>query len=129
EDGSTITDSASVTESTSSAPSIFSPARPDTSGGRLTDGEPVTPPLSPGAAVRAGKDVELRGQNLSDVQPGKPGPRYTSQLAAFDHDRDENGHLPLSSRNPESTLRPRHRTFARSVEDLDATPRASMYLP
>ena len=129
EDGSTITDSASVTESTSSAPSIFSPARPDSSGGRLTDGEPITPPLSPSATVRTGKAVDRRGLQVFDIPSENPDPRPTSQFAAFDHDRDEKRHLPSSSRNPESTLRPRNRVLEQSVEDLDATPRASMYLP
>jgi distribution and morphology protein 34 len=118
EDGSTITDSASVTESTSSAPSIFSPARPTSSGGRLTD-EPVTPPMSP----------DRSRVHLSDTPFEHPHPRSSSHFVAFDHDRDEKRSLPSSSRNPERTLRPRNRILERSVEDLDATPRASMYLP
>jgi distribution and morphology protein 34 len=129
EDGSTITDSASVTESTSSAPSIFSPARPTSSGSRLTDAEPLTPPISPSAAVRAGKTVDRREMHLSDLPSENPDPQSPSQFVAFNHDRKEERHLSSSSSNPESTLRPRNRRLAHSVEDLDATPRASMYLP
>jgi distribution and morphology protein 34 len=128
EDGSTITDSASVTESTSSAPSVFSPARPTSSGGRLTD-EPVTPPMSPNAAVGTGKSVDRSRVHLSDSPFEHPHPRSSSHFVAFDHDRDGKGRLPSSSRNPERTLRPRNQILERSIEDLDATPRASMYLP
>lgn len=129
EDGSTITDSASVTESTSSAPSIFSPARPTSSGGRLTDAEPITPPMSPIATVQTGKAVDRERLYNSDLPSKDPGPRPPSQFVAFNHDRDKEGDLMLSSRNSESTLRPRHRALEHSIQDLDATPRASMYLP
>jgi distribution and morphology protein 34 len=128
EDGSTITDSASVTESTSSAPSVFSPIRPTSSGSRLTD-EPVTPPMSPDAAVGTGKSIDRGRVHLSDTPFEHPDPRSSPHFVAFDHDRSEKGHLSSSSRNPERTLRPRNRILERSVEDLDATPRASMYLP
>lgn len=129
EDGSTLTDSASVTESTSSAPSVFSPARPTSSGSRLTDAEPVTPPMSPSATVRTGKTVERRRLPLSDVHSEGPDMQSSSQVIGFNHDRDEDRHLASSSRNLEGTLRPRNRRLEHSVEDLDATPRASMYLP
>jgi distribution and morphology protein 34 len=129
EDGSTITDSASVTESTSSAPSVFSPARPTSSGSRLTDIEPVTPPMSPNATVRTGKTIDRRSLHLSDPPYEDSDIRSSSQFVGFNHQRDEDRHLSSSSRNPESMLRPRNRRLEHSVEDLDATPRASMYLP
>ena len=126
EDGSTITDSASVTGSTSSAPSVFSPVRPTSSGSRLTD-EPVTPPMSPDATPGTGKSVDRSRGPLSDTPFEYSDPRSSSHFVAFDHDRDEKRHSS-SSRNPERTLRPRDRILEHSVEDLDATPRASMYL-
>lgn len=127
EDGSTITDSASVTESTSSAPSVFSPVRPTSSGSRLTD-EPVTPPMSPEASVGTGKSVDRNRVHLSDPPFEHPDPRPSSHFVAFDHDRDETRHLSSSSRNTERTLCSRNPILERSIEDLDATPRASIYL-
>ena len=129
EDGSTMTDSASVTESTSSAPSIFSPARPTSSGGRLTDGEPVTPPLSPSATSRTGKTVDRSGQHVLDMSAENPDPQSPSQFVPFNYDRDDKKQSSSNSKNLESTLRPRNRRLEQSVDDLDATPRASMYLP
>ena len=129
EDGSTVADSASVTESTSSAPSVFSPARPISSGGKLTDDEPSTPPMSPNATTRAGKTVDRTGDHISNLSAETPDSRSPSQFAPFNHDRDEKRHLSSSLRDGESTLRPRNRRLPHSAEDLDATPRASMYLP
>lgn len=129
EDGSTITDSASVTGSTSSAPSVFSPVRPTSSGSRLTDAEPVTPPMSPNATVRIGKTADRRPLQPLHPSSEEPDLQSSSQFVSFDHDRDEDRHVLLRPRNPESTLRPRNWRLENSVEDLDATPRASMYLP
>jgi distribution and morphology protein 34 len=129
EDGSTITDSASVTGSTSSAPSVFSPARPTSSGSRLTDAEPVTPPMSPNATVRTGKTADRRPLHLSRLSSEEPDIQFSSQFVGFNHDRDEDRHLLSRPRNPESTIRPRNWRLENLVEDLDATPRASMYLP
>jgi distribution and morphology protein 34 len=129
DDGSAFTDSASVTESTSSAPSVFSPVRPTSSGGRLTDAEPVTPPMSPNATVRTGKTADHRSQHLLPSSSEEPDLQPSPQFVGFNHDRKEDRHLSSGPRYAESTLRPTNWRLENSVEDLDATPRASMYLP
>lgn len=128
EDGSTVTDSASVSESTSSAPSVFSPARPASSGSMPTDAEPVTPPMSPSATIRTGKTVDRRALHLPELPSEEPDLKSSSQFVSFNHDRDEDSHLPSRSRSSGHTLHPRNQRLEGSVEDLDATPRASMYL-
>ncbi len=131
EDGSTITDSASVTESTSSSPSVFSPARPTSSGGAMTDVEPVTPPMGPNATVRTGKGVDQRKLHLADLpvqhpDPSSPGPFGISS------NQKEATRPPLASSQSHGNIvrpRPRYRLSEHQKDDLDATPRASMILP
>ena len=127
EDGSTMTDSASVTESTSSAPSVFSPVRPTSSG--HTEADVVTPPISPNGSVKAGKNVEHRQSPLVGVTLEPPERPSSTPVDPFDHDRIGPASASLASTGPEGTLRARRLAPQRSVEDLDATPRASMYLP
>lgn len=132
EDGSTITDSASVTGSTSSAPSVFSPARPTSSGSRMTDTEPVTPPMSPNATIRTGKGVDRRPFDSSDMPFEHPDPCSPAPFGTSTPERENDARRVSSvSKSHESTLRPRprYRLSQRQPEDLEATPRASMILP
>jgi mitochondrial distribution and morphology protein 34 len=115
EDGSTMTDSASVTESMSgSAPSVFS-APPATSFETHRDIESVfTPPLSPITAHSA----RLAGRPRSPTYERRQ-PRRNATLNME------------SERTPGNydTLRPKQGRSLQASIDLDATPRASMYLP
>ena len=103
DDGSTITDSASVTDSASSAPSVFS--APPAIG---LSQRPITPPISP-SIDRHGKAIERE-----PMQVAESATQVDGQLRVVPHEV-----------NPTRTLRARE---FRS-EDIDATPRASMYLP
>jgi hypothetical protein len=85
--------------------------------------------MSPNATVRIGKTADRRPLQPLHPSSEEPDLRSSSQFVGFDHDRDEDRHLLSRPRNPESTLRPRNWRLENSVEDLDATPRASMYLP
>jgi distribution and morphology protein 34 len=108
EDGSTITDSASVTDSASSAPSVFSAP-----GAMGSSQNPITPPISP---------VINRHGKAADREP-------ISQAVANSANKDN---VPISQRRVASYGNDPHRTLrAREVrpDDIDATPRASMYLP
>ena len=130
EDGSTFADSASVTESTSSAPSIFSSARPASSDIEIIDTEPVTPPTSPHATVRYGKAAIRAPLDTLDVlSPGAKRSLHT-ELDSSPPRRQELGQLSPDSRSHDSAMRARNRLSRnQDTEDLDATPRASMYLP
>ena len=108
EDGSTITDSASVTDSASSAPSVFSAP-----GAMGSSQNPITPPISP---------VFNRHGKAADREP-------LSQAGVDSANKD---FTPISQRRVTSYGNDPHRTLrAREVrpDDIDATPRASMYLP
>lgn len=129
EDGSTVTDSASVTESSSSAPSVFSPARPTSSGSRVTDTEPVTPPMSPNATLRTGKGVDRRSLPTSSIPYEHPDPQSPTPFGTSPFYTEDIKQHPSNSRNHEATIRPRNRLSEHQVDDLDATPRASMILP
>lgn len=108
EDGSTITDSASVTDSASSAPSVFSAP-----GAMGSSQNPITPPISP-VTNRHGKAAARE----SSVPAGTRAAMETiSQRRVASHGND-----------PHRTLRARE-VRRDELDDLDATPRASMYLP
>ena len=108
EDGSTITDSASVTDSASSAPSVFSAP-----GAMGSSQNPTTPPISPG--------INRHGKAADRESPLQAGADAASIAAGSIHQRRVVSH----GSDPQRTLR------AREVrrDDIDATPRASMYLP
>jgi len=128
DDGSTYTDSASVTESTSSAPSIFS--GPPTLAQELRDEdiEPVTPPRSPYATIRQGKRTAAR---LADQHGTVPG----TQAAPQPRMRLTNAFETVT---PNSSSSGNQNTFGKELGrkaksnaeiDIDATPRASTILP
>ena len=123
EDGSTVTDSASVTESTSSAPSVFSPARPTSSGDRNTDIEATTPPLSPVHSQKSDKMATSGMEQPVDLQTCLDSGSGIHALQA-----ETAGSDPSTATTSQNTLRPRPRRPDRSIEDLDATPRASVYV-
>lgn len=128
EDGSTFTDSASVTESTGTAPSIFSapPALAHDSAGE--DVEPVTPPRSPDATIRQEKRAEI----WSTARSGTPArneeapPRRRGLAGTFEAntpDSSFNGNLNVPVKEP---------TRASGSEpplDLATTRRASVIKP
>lgn len=108
EDGSTITDSASVTDSASSAPSVLS-----VPGAMGSSQNPSTPPISP--------FINRYGKAADRDSPMQAGAEAVSMGAGAIHQRRVVSH----GNDPQRTLR------AREVrrDDIDATPRASMYLP
>lgn len=79
EEGSVVTDTASVTESTGSAPSIFSapPALARNSPGQ--DTEPTTPPRSPFSTIRRGKQAQIPIETPDETpRVSRQGPRPVS---------------------------------------------------
>lgn len=124
EDGSNA-DTASVTESTSTGPTIFSapaattPSDPTQGLGR------VTPPQSPIAAHRAGildghGNNALEARSVSEGAPGPAVPSTTEQPTTETRQA-------LRAPDPDATIRVRSRKP--TIFDEDETPRASMFLP
>lgn len=133
EDGSTVTDSTSVTGSTSDGPTVFSAPPATVSSKPMTD--PVTPPQSPRSAKRYGKHIESPAHQSQEATP-QPRARHRPQLH-MDLDLS-NAHLhaptdPTAQMQADATLRPRPRqrrvVNLNKNADSDDTPRASMYLP
>lgn len=128
EDGSAFTDTSSVTESTGSAPSIFS--APPALARELQDEdiEPVTPPRSPYATIRQGKQAAVRSVDRYGAVRGSEGAQQPrrSLVSAFEsstpNTKSSGNHNALSNEFGQKTKSPPH-------IDLDETPRASMILP
>ena len=115
EDGSTVTDSASVTESTSDAASVFS-APPATTSSGMVGGQEMSSGSGSPAQHRKGDSLGFRQDSSFDLSDTSRSPL---ERADPFQDRSENM----------STLRPKHRQRILQETDIDATPRASMYLP
>ncbi|EXJ64679.1 hypothetical protein A1O7_01017 [Cladophialophora yegresii CBS 114405] len=119
DDGSTA-DSASVSESTSTAASVFSAPAATMSSDASQGLNPVTPPRSPTSIQRSAALAAVR-QSLTD---GAPGPSISV-------DRDEppmDVHQTPRAKDANATIRLRSRRTIPATSDDDETPRASMYL-
>ena len=125
EDGSTVTDSTSVTGDTSEAPSIFSDPPPTSSSSLGKERESMSPMTSPRLPRKTG--------SLGDAHESAR-PRLTSSSShsmnrvasrSFGDDPFTDKTMPDSDHN--ATLRAKRRTHDMRI-DIDATPRASMYL-
>ena len=130
EDGSTVTDSASVTESTSEGPSIFSAPPATASSGFARERELTSPTTSPRQLRKsgslAGDNVLMRSEMGTSSRSGKEPENFHSHYTPDDPFRS--GPLP-SDQAHDATIRPRRRQIPPLDIDIDATPRASMYLP
>jgi mitochondrial distribution and morphology protein 34 len=122
------TDSASVTESTGSAPSIFSAPPALARELRDEDVEPVTPPQSPQATIRQGKRAETRSNApygaTSRIERLQPPRRPLA--GAFDATTPQRHY----STNQEAGGQEHGLKASDRLQiDLDETPRASVILP
>ena len=130
EDGSTVTDSASVTESTSESPSIFSAPPATSSSGMGKEGELMSPIASPRLPRRSGS---LSGRSVP--MQAEAGTRGGPSSQPSIHSSRNTTEDPFTSKQlddepaPDATIRMKRRQNAPMSIDIDATPRASMYLP
>ncbi|KIW72824.1 hypothetical protein PV04_00994 [Phialophora macrospora] len=123
EDGSTA-DSASVSESNSTAPSVFSAPAATMSSDPSQGLNPVTPPRSPTMIKRTTAFGPVSQGGMRSVSDGAPGP-------SIPDDRDEPSmdvHRTPRANDPNATIRLRSRRTVPAHSDDDETPRASMYL-
>ena len=123
EDGSTITDSASVTDSTSEAPSVFSAPGGTRSSGIYPDVHTPSADTSPREYREAGR----LGHAYDGASDGV-------EMAGPSHSRSRDMPDPFGPESPSmpdnyATLRAKPRQRVTHELDVDATPRASMYLP
>ena len=129
EEGSTITDSESVVESTSSAPPAFAGPVTTPMEHKEHELEPTTPPVSPNARMRSGKSVDGSPLVAFDLgqqeQKWSPRRRHRENFEETERTRQ----TPLEIRTPNSTLRARRTPSIHGKVDPDATPHTSMYLP
>ena len=136
EDGSTVTDSTSVTGSESSISLIMQNtprARPeDRNRDAMID--PVTPPLSPRATIRASR-VQQQGHR-ANTPPASPLSHRISRRrsSAGAEARPEailqtSPHSIPEPHHQQRTLRQRRLSRSQDLSDPDATPHASMFLP
>ena len=112
-DTESVSEDSTFSDTTSSAPTSFSPP-PIVQEER--DDEPVTPPRSPQATLRAGKAVDRA--SIHSALSAPHGPDRTPSRKADSH--------PLATArrpDPSANLRPTY-----ELPDLDATPRASVLL-
>ena len=130
EDGSTISDSVSVTESTSESASIFSapPATSSTGVGREQD------LMSPITSPRVSRKPHSLGHGSVGSSPevgSSSGSRHQPQEYGYPNAEDDPFGSEESPTGParDSTIRMKRRQNAPTSIDIDATPRASMYLP
>ena len=122
EDGSTA-DSASVSESTSDVPSVFSAPAATMSSDPSQTLNPVTPPRSP--LFKRSKSFEhVSHGGLRSVSDGAPGP----SIPAETDDLPLDIHQTPRAKDPNATIRLRPRRTVPPSFDDDETPRASMYL-
>jgi mitochondrial distribution and morphology protein 34 len=128
EDGSTFTDSASVTESTGSAPSIFSAPPALAQELRDEDIEPETPPRSPYATIRQGKRAAAWAADQHGATTRAEGARQSRRSldAAFET-TTPNKILSGKQNGPDNEMSQLLKSNEQT--DLDATPRASTILP
>ncbi|EXJ89167.1 hypothetical protein A1O3_02231 [Capronia epimyces CBS 606.96] len=120
-------DTASVTESTSTGPTIFSAPAATMSSDPTRGLGLITPPESPVVAKRIGT---LQGRSNSalgerSVSEGTPGPVISSAAEDSAHE----AHKSSRARDPDATIRVRSRKPVLASLDDDETPRASMFLP
>ncbi|KAL2440815.1 Mitochondrial distribution and morphology protein 34 [Exophiala dermatitidis] len=128
EDGS-MADTASVSESTSTAPTVFS--APAATG--YSDVNPglglISPPQSPAHAERAGTATIRREsgstRDSASVSEGAPGPAISTDTEEPAVVSQKTSPAP----DAEATIRARSRKPKPVSLDDDETPRASMYLP
>jgi mitochondrial distribution and morphology protein 34 len=122
EDGSTITDSASVTESTSEAASVFS-APPATASSAFAQ-ELASPETSPKIERRS--FYERRVSSMPTVEVGEPSQPY---FETQDSPSGPSTQPAIRHESSHDTIRARRRLPVPISTDFDTTPRASMYLP
>lgn len=134
EDGSTVTDSTSVTGSTSDAPTVFS-APPATSSLDHMAMDPVTPPPSPRAMRALGNSADFYIDQEADTTPQarirRQTPSHVGPQDVNNHQSNPSNPTYLGQLHRDRTIRPRHRrtvNLNRSQTE-DETPKASMYLP
>lgn len=127
EDLTSFSDSASMTESTGSAPSIFS-APPDmTRGFPHEDIEPVTPPRSPHATIKPRIRAEIRtavhdGEQLRSIGQQQPPRSLASAFDTVGPRKGFNGSQELEAHGHDRNSK------QETQIDLDSTPRASTIL-
>lgn len=126
EDAFGMADTGSVTESTSSAQSVFSAPPATTSFEAYRTLDSVTPFTSPTTISRNGKAAERSATTMVPTTvpfaPATPPRRSTA-----DYPARPRAPPSLSSRDNPGLLQPPRNMSA--IVDIDATPRASMYLP
>lgn len=118
-------DTASVSESTSTANSVFSAPAATMASDPSRALDPVTPPRSPQAVRRAAPFESVRPHNggtrsLSESLPGPAIPSHAEPIV----------NVPPTPRakDPNATIRLRNRRPVSASFDDDETPRASLYL-
>ena len=123
EDGSTA-DSASVTESSSTAASVFSAPAGTTSFDPNHGLNPVTPPRSP--RITRSETYHHDSRGMRTVSDGAPG----SSISNAHDDSFMDIHQTPQVKDPNTTIRarPRKPLYMSASFDEDSTPRASMYL-
>lgn len=127
EDGSTLNDSASVSESTSTAASVFSAPPATTSSGAQLGIDITTPPMSPitrGSADRIDEVTPKILRRAVTSVSGESSRRVVSDPMSFQQ-------TPFSSQGQdnEATIRAsRRRRFSPTLADIEATPTNSIYL-
>lgn len=124
EDGSTVTDSASVTESTSEAASVFSAPPATTSSVYARERDLASPEVSP--KMNRHSYDERRVSSLPNAE--KAGPSQ-APFAIEDTVPGPSTHTPIRHETSQDTIRPRRKAPMPINTDIDTTPRASMYLP
>lgn len=125
EDGSTA-DTGSNSESTSTAPSVFSAPAATMSSDPTRGLNLVTPPRSPTASKRTAtfESMPTAGQGMRRVMEGMPDPVLTSEREESTLDI----HQTPRARDNDATIRLRNRRLVPTSVDDDETPRASIYL-
>lgn len=126
EDGSTVTDSASVTESTSEAPSVFSAPPLTGSSTFAREDDLPSPQTSPKLSRRSLNERRVMSLPMQELGESS----NTGASTASTHVRPQSSARTYQSESEQyETIRARRRQPVPSVLDIDATPRASMYLP
>ena len=124
EDDAILLDSASVTESTSSAPSVFSaPPATTSSGAAIGSVGMLSPPASP-TSTRQGKQVD----RTPDMQPMVASVEDKLEGSCKETDTVTQNRDLKNMSVAEDLHRLRTKRSLKLTRDLDATPRASMYL-
>ncbi|ETN39151.1 uncharacterized protein HMPREF1541_05374 [Cyphellophora europaea CBS 101466] len=124
EDGSTVTDSASVTESTSEGVSVFSAPQATTSSMFGHEHDLLSPAASPNLPRRSLN--ERRVVSMPGIEAGEPS--YMNSSSA-DFVTSRGPELSIHHQASQETIRARRRLPIPLNTDIDKTPRASMCLP